>query len=443
MDFSYLNNWFSEAMKQTEGRGAIFEFMFHPPFGEHDIVVDLHGHTKSFSDGERTLQYYKKIANANKISKAAITDHDSIGIDTAPDGLINGVEITSRLEDNEVEVLVYGYDQKIAQALIDNGSFPYLDKNFKFLRNLELTRRRIELCNKQKLTSKKLTLSDVLNIEVPNENGEIESLSLSQIGVNADHIIIPGEPLPKNVCYKGLAYPIQYGYLIRKLFNCIHADKKGLEFLNSKTEIDSTFNPHSPDDFMKLIIANKYGELYTESTGLWPTVEDCIEFAKATGGVAILAHPFGYNKKINITTQDLVKKAYHLGIDGIEVFHGFNQSDEVEFLYKFCYEYGLIPTMGSDTHGFVSNQGSFVEPGIAPGVGHQIRYTENNITSEATSLYNLFYYGTGAWRGEKEFKYLSEPPSISNVLKSQEKLINKNKASIKKKKHAFVENQPT
>ena len=443
MNFDYLKNWYSEAMKRTEGRGAIFEFMFHPPFGKHDIVLDLHGHTKSFSDGERTLQYYKKTTKANKIAKASITDHDSIGIDDEPDGFINGVEITARLEDNEVEVLVYGYDQQMAQALIDSGDFPYLDKNFKFLRNLELTRRRIELCNKQNLTSKPITLSDVLNIEITNENGEPESLSLSQIGVNANYIIRPGEPLPKNVCYKGVAYPIQYGYLIRKLFNCIHADKKGQEFLNSKTEIDSSFNPHSPDDFMKLIIANKYGELYTETEGFWPSVEDCIEFAKATGGVAILAHPFGYSKKINITTHELIKKANRIGIDGIEVFHGFNQSDEVEFLYKFCYEHGLLATMGSDTHGYVSHQGSFVEPGIAPGVGHQIRYTENNIDSENTSLYNLFYYGTGAWRGEKEFDYLSEPPSIESVFNAQSKIINKNKTAVKKKKTAIIDNQPT
>jgi hypothetical protein len=174
-------------------------------------------------------------------------------------------------------------------------------------------------------------------------------------------------------------YPINYNYLIRKLFDRIHSDPKGLQYLNSVAKNDSSFNPHSSDDFMKTIIANKNGDLHIETDGYWPTVEQVIDFARQTGGVAVLAHPFGYNKKINITTPELLRKLYHLGIDGIEVFHGFNQSDEIEFLYKFCYEYGLLMTMGSDTHGYFSHQGGPMEPGIAPGTGYQSRFTEGNI----------------------------------------------------------------
>ena len=138
-----------------------------------------------------------------------------------------------------------------------------------------------------------------------------------------------------------------------------------------------------------------------------------------------------YNKKINITTHDLIKKANRIGIDGIEVFHGFNQSDEVEFLYKYCYENGLLMTMGSDTHGFVSNQGSFAEPGIAPGVGHQMRYLQNNIDGDYTSTHNLHYFGTGAWRGEKDFDHLSVSPTIDEVFSAQSKIIKANRDKIK------------
>ncbi len=434
MNFNYLEKWFLEAMKRTEGRGAFLEYLFHPPFGKFDIVADNHGHTKTFSDGDRSVPYYKKSAKQNHVKRGAITDHDAMGIDETTNGFVNGVEITSLLEDNEVETLIFGYDQQLAQALVDSGEFPYLDRDYKFMRNLELTKQRINLCNKQGITEKPISLNDVLNIEFIDDNGEKQSLSLSEIGINVNHLIIPGEPLPQRVLYQNKLHKIQYGYLIRKLFNCIHSDKKGLEFLNSKTKIDSSFNPHSPDDFMKLVIANKYGELYVASEGYWPTVEECIEFAKKTGGIAILAHPFGYNKKINITTLELIKKANRLGIDGIEVFHGFNQSDEVEFLYKYCYENGLLISMGSDTHGFVSTQGGFMEPGIAPGVGHQIRYNENNIDGEYTSVYNLHYYGTGAWRGETKFDHLSVSPTIEEVFKNQAKAIGKTKAHSKKKK---------
>ena len=90
--------------------------------------------------------------------------------------------------------------------------------------------------------------------------------------------------------------------------------------------------------------------------------------------------------------------------------------------------------MGSDTHGFVSSQGGVMTPGIAPGVGHQIRYFKNNIDCEYTSLYNLHYYGSGAWRGETKFEHLSVSPTIEEVLEAQAKAIGKAKAHSKKKK---------
>ena len=60
MDYSYLDAWFIEMMMKTDGRGGIFEYLYHPPFGKFDILSDLHGHTKTFSDGSRTLPFYKK-----------------------------------------------------------------------------------------------------------------------------------------------------------------------------------------------------------------------------------------------------------------------------------------------------------------------------------------------------------------------------------------------
>lgn len=441
MNYEYLKRWYDEMMVRTEGRGEFLKFMFCPPTGSNDILIDLHGHTR-VSDGTRSVQYYRQSATARKIKHASLTDHDNLGENETEPNFFNGVEITTHLGDNEIEILVYGYDQQKAEELINNGTFPFINQNFKYIRNVELTRRRIKLCNELGITDKPLTLSDILNIELTDENGNVQELTLSEIGINADKIIKAGEPLPEFVVYKNKICPISYRFLIKKLFNQIHGCKKGKAFLEAKAKRDSSYNPNSLDHFMKSVIANKYGELHTETEGLWPTIEDVVAFAKATGGVAILAHPFGYNRKINITTLDLIKKAYHLGIDGIEVFHGFNQSDEVEFLYKFCYEHGLLATMGSDTHGYISQQGGFVEPGVAPGVGHQMRYNENNIHGASTSLYNLFYYGTGAWRGETEFDHLSYPPSIYEVFSSQEEAINKSKNNAKKKKKAFQEFEP-
>jgi len=442
MNYEYLKRWYDEMMVRTEGRGRFLKPFYLKPLEKNDTVADLHGHTSTFSDGERPIDFYKKTASRNGVKTLAITDHDSIGMDDAPEGYINGVEITTHLGENEIEILVYNYDQAKAEALVYGGQFPYLNRSFKILRNLELTKKRIDICNRLQITSKPVSLSDILGIDIINEKGQKETISLSEIGVSAEHIILPGRALPTSVVYKNQLFPLNYNFLIRKLFDCIHSDKKGLEYLCSKAKLDSSFNPHSSDDFMKSMVSNKNGDFYIETEGFWPTVEEVIEFARATGGVAILAHPFGYNKKINITKFNLVKKLNKKCIDGFEIFYGFNQRDEVEFLYKYCYENGMAITIGSDTHGYYSTQGGIMEPGIAPGMGHQSRFVDGNIDQDALSIYNMFYYGTGAWRGETEFDHLSYPPSIHEVFKAQEKAINKSKNIAKKKKKTVQESQP-
>lgn len=440
MNYSFLKNWFNEIMIKTNGRAKKLKFYFNKPYSKGNIVIDNHGHTNK-SDGERSNDFYIKVCNDEKIDEASITDHDSIGVDDEPNGFINGVEITSRLDkDNEVEILVYGYDQATAQKLIDSGEFPYLDRNFKYMRNIELTKKRIEICNKLKLTDKPFSLSDLLNIEFVDENGKTETLTLSQIGVNADELIQPDKPRPETIQYKDQTCKINYSFLMSKIYRQIISSENGVKFLKNKHESNPSFNPESPADFMKLIMQNKYGELYVEDNKYWPTVQQSIEFAKKTGGVAVLAHPFGYDKKINITTLELLDRVYKMGIDGIEAFHGYNQSDEVEFLFKYSYNKNLLVTMGSDTHGFISYQGGRVEPGLAPGVGYQARFTENNIDQEHLSLYNLFYYGTGAWRGEKEFDPDSIPPTIYVVFKTQQEMI---KQRAEENKSAKNHSQPS
>lgn len=418
MNHTYLDNWKQRAIAKSEGRGKFLSFAFENPAGKFDITVDMHGHTETYSDGKRSAQFYAE--KAKKLGIFAITDHDSIGTNAQEANEINGVEVTCKLDpNNEIEILVYGYDYDKANKLIHDGSFPYLDKTFKLSRNVELAKRRLELCNKLNLTDNPVSLSDVLQIKVIDDNGKPKTLTLKEIGVNANDIITFGKPLPETVEYNGKLLKINYDFLIRKTFNLIHGSENGMKFLNEKAKKDASFNPDSADHFLKKIISNKKGELYVDGSKLWPTASDVIEFAKETGGVAILAHPFGYNKKINITTLELLERIKHLGIDGIEVWHGFNQSDEIEFLYKYAFANDLLITMGSDTHGFVSTQGDETAPGIFPGVGHESRFTKNNINNTIGSLYNLHHYGSGEWRNEKEFDLDNLPTSIAEVFQNQ------------------------
>ena len=124
MNYNYLPPWFKGVMNRTEGRAAEFAFLFQPPYGENDIVADLHGHTKTFSDGDRPIIFYKKTIEDEGIRRAATTDHDSIGYDNDPDDLINGVEVTTLLDEDEIEILVLNFNHEAAQSLIDSGDFP-------------------------------------------------------------------------------------------------------------------------------------------------------------------------------------------------------------------------------------------------------------------------------------------------------------------------------
>lgn len=417
MDYKHLKKWKDAISTRFGERARFLDFMFEPPIGDNDKTADLHGHTKTYSDGKRSADYYTKTAEKS-LDIFSITDHDSIG----QNDRLNGVEVTCKLDpDNEIEILVYNYDYKKAQELISNGTFPFLDREFKYARNVHLAKQRLDICNELKLADKKLTLADILQIQVPNSDGKLETLTLEQIGVDTEKFIDFKKPLPKTVFYNGKEYNINYSFLIRKTFEQIHNSKNGLAFLNKKAEEDSTFNPHSDDHFLKRIVSNKKGELYVESAPFWPTAKDVINFAKASGGVAILAHPFGYNRKINIPVPELLEKAKSLGIDGVEVWHGFNQSDEVEFLYKWAYLNELLITMGSDTHGFMSTQGGKTAPGTFPGVGLESRYAEGNVDEATGSLYNLHYFGTGAWRGEQRFNHKNIPSSLSHLIQTTEK----------------------
>lgn len=71
-------------------------------------------------------------------------------------------------------------------------------------------------------------------------------------------------------------------------------------------------------------------------------------------GLAVLAHPARYKR----SHFELIPAAAELGIDGVETFYAYNnpnpwkpsdlQSQEIK---QLAYEYGLLNTCGTDTHG--------------------------------------------------------------------------------------------
>ncbi len=72
---------------------------------------------------------------------------------------------------------------------------------------------------------------------------------------------------------------------------------------------------------------------------------EIIKLIHKANGIAILAHPGLGNPSGNI------KKILEKGIDGIEVYHPKHSPGQVKDLEKFCAQYSLLKSGGSDHHG--------------------------------------------------------------------------------------------
>ncbi len=104
-----------------------------------------------------------------------------------------------------------------------------------------------------------------------------------------------------------------------------------------------------------------YDELFNASTGLCaeevrseteniPDVKFALNLIHSAGGTAVIAHPKVYN------SFELIEElAAEEKIDGIEVYH--ESADEVleKQLEKVAEKYGILPTGGSDFHGFYNH----------------------------------------------------------------------------------------
>jgi len=74
---------------------------------------------------------------------------------------------------------------------------------------------------------------------------------------------------------------------------------------------------------------------------------EAIELIHSVGGLAIVAHPCE-GKGATAQVPDLAKA----GLDGLECYYQGYDRERVESLVAFAREHGLIPTGGSDFHGF-------------------------------------------------------------------------------------------
>ena len=82
---------------------------------------------------------------------------------------------------------------------------------------------------------------------------------------------------------------------------------------------------------------------------LWATLDDAVAWIKASGGVAVIAHPGRY--KLNAMQMDeLYKHFKDIGGLGIEVITGSHTPDQYQEYGKIAQQYGFLASRGSDFH---------------------------------------------------------------------------------------------
>ena len=79
----------------------------------------------------------------------------------------------------------------------------------------------------------------------------------------------------------------------------------------------------------------------------YPAMEEIIDIIHRNHGIAVIAHP-GVNLK---GKEFLLDDILNLGIDGIEAFSSYHDSEQAEYYYQTAQKKNIFATCGSDYHG--------------------------------------------------------------------------------------------
>ncbi|MCR5808934.1 MAG: PHP domain-containing protein [Clostridiales bacterium] len=120
------------------------------------------------------------------------------------------------------------------------------------------------------------------------------------------------------------------------------------------------------DAFSRLL---SRGGLYYEPMD-HPTYAEAISAIRASGGVAVLAHPM----KMRCDHRELIEKLKACGLWGIEAYYSSATDEQTEYFLSLAKEFRLHPTCGSDYHGPGRHGG--VTMGCAYRPEYDLRMTE-------------------------------------------------------------------
>lgn len=276
--------------------------------------VDLHLHSTA-SDGTDTPSALVELCAARGLRVIALTDHDSVL------GLDETISAGKRLNVRVVPAIEFSTRNEPEQDCLDINILAF------GIRHHDSTLQSI--------------LNRVIASRVEQKIRQIERLQSYGINVPIDAVLARARGVPGRVHIAQVALEQNPGRFAS--VSDVFAQFLASDALNS-TYVDRAFSL---------------------------TVEDAIEIAHASGGVAVLAHPGAYPRVRNI--DGVVHRLADAGLDGIEVCYpyalnrGHFGADAVtvmalvDHFRRLAEDHRLLITGGSDYHGTA-------KPGILPGM---------------------------------------------------------------------------
>lgn len=269
------------------------------------MIIDLHIHTKTCSDGNLPVQDVVKEAKSRNISLMSITDHDSIGCQKQAKELAQTKQIN----------YVTGVELNIAFSYPDfsNGKPVSLDLlGYQFdINNGALQKKLQQLSQHREQRAKEIL--EKLNTEFSKQGLEnFTETDLKNIQDSADG---------------ALGRPHIADYMVKK---GIVADRKEA-FLSYLVRCNVAKFPFS--------------------------LEEASSLVRNAGGIVVLAHPndpYG-TSLVKLTSSlpeqtQIVKESMLPYLDGVECWHSRSTAETTKHYVDFCKKHDLIMTGGSDCH---------------------------------------------------------------------------------------------
>lgn len=269
------------------------------------MIIDLHIHSKSCSDGNLTVEEIVREAKTRGIGLMSITDHDSIGCQEQAMALArqNGICYISGVELN----VTFSHPRCREGKSI---SLDFLGYQFD-VKNRELKDKLQQMAKYREERAAKIL--DKINAEFEKE--EIEKLTkndMKKIQDSADGV---------------LGRPHIADYLV----------EKGI--VRTKQE--------AFDKYLVKCDVPKY-PLY---------IEEASRLVRNAGGIIVLAHPndphgtslVSLTKSLPEQTE-IIEESFLRYIDGVECWHSRNDLQTTKHYVEFAEKHELIMTGGSDCH---------------------------------------------------------------------------------------------